>query len=134
MNIRQAVLLAADKIERTPDVYKFNAYKVPGADDGGCGTPACMLGWIALYAGQQAGEEVHTVCERLLGVGSTEFYARVRTVSGTGFCALLGAKEVPAALRAYADKYHPAESRALIPASVRAIFEMTPAELAREFA
>lgn len=35
-------------------------------------------------------------------------------------------------LRLYADKYHPAESRALIPASVMRIFDMPLHELARE--
>lgn len=129
MNIREAILRAADRIQAEPRHYDFDNNKVPDLDN--CGTPGCMIGWIGVFAGFKNGEPVSVVSEAL-GTSDLEFYHRIRQLSRDGFCALLAAEDVPAALRAYADKYHPAESRALIPASVRAIFTMTPAELTRE--
>lgn len=136
MNIRQAVLKAADHIESAPGDFDFCSVCVPHA----CGTPGCAVGWIQFYLGHRSGRIINgsflidglVVNENVCG-SESEFYSRM-----DGICAGRAWRKSAGAcattLRLYADGYHPAESRALIPASVRAIFEMTPAELAREFA
>jgi hypothetical protein len=144
MNIRQAILRAADHIESTPKEFNFQSVYIP--DGPGCGTPGCALGWIGHFAGydeQRAVAEsgdsatVLYIGRKVLGVkceghmlNRNEFYARMDTLAG-GW--QHGAVACARGLRLYADKYHPAESRALIPASVRAIFTMTPEQLQREF-
>lgn len=128
MNIRQAILKAADHIECKPESYNFGSCSVPAL----CGSPGCMLGWIGHFAGAPVDSSIGHAALNFLGVSSTEFYARIRSVSIDGYCAYLPADHVAHALRAYADKYHPAESPA-IPESVRAIFEMTPEQIRAEF-
>lgn len=43
-----AILMAADHIEQHPELFNFYVYSQP---DHVCGTPACVLGWIAFFAG-----------------------------------------------------------------------------------
>lgn len=133
MNTRQAIIAAANQIDRTPAIFAYFNSRVPS-----CGSPGCFIGLIACNAGFPHGESVHELCPALFGVSWDVVYDRVFDLSGR---ALVKNHSVawcsdPAltarTMRLYADKYHPAP--APIPASVRAIFEMTPAELAREFA
>jgi hypothetical protein len=127
MNIRDAILKAADHIESHPEEFDFHSVDRPG-----CGTPGCALGWIGVFGEvtKPAGRSWLGAVSDYIAVDSVVFYQRMSELDGywTVFhdsCAR--------ALRAYADKYHPAESRSLIPESVRVIFTMTHAELAREF-
>jgi hypothetical protein len=140
MNTREAILRSADHIERRPGEFDFDSVDIP--DRPGCGTPGCAIGWIAHFTGY---DEINSRgFDRVLPVTATEFYIRMDEMSG-------GARPVPgsfsyvegewrtsaavcaATLRRYADTYHPAESRDPIPASVRAIFAMTPEQIRAEF-
>jgi hypothetical protein len=103
MNVRDAILKAADHIERNPQAYNFWKTDVPD-----CGTPGCMLGWIAASAGQAVGRPFNEIS--ILGVDSSVFYERIYAASGSFACALTG-ETAPRALRLYADKYHPAEPK-----------------------
>lgn len=136
MNIREAILRAADHISGDHGSFDFRKTTIP------CGTPGCALGWIGSFAGFTG----HIATSGLIrwfnkqtGIydagefdGGGEFYARMDALCGSEQWKW-GAALCASTLRLYADKYHH-ETRALIPASVRAIFEMTPAELARELA
>lgn len=130
MEIRQAILQAADHIGLNPDQFSFLERVTPEK----CGTPACALGWIGFFAGARG--ENHREALPLLGLehsaeGAWKFYDRCEELNSYKW--KMSAGNCAATLRLYADKYHPAPSRALIPASVRAIFDMTPVQLAREF-
>lgn len=137
MNIRQAILKAADQIESNPHLFNFSKLTIPS------GTPGCALGWIGYYLGRENGEAIgcfsNVVGTELEALGVTsqcQFYDRMSalvplpdTLRGWRDDASLCAK----GLRLYADQYHP-EQRALIPSSVRAIFDMTPEQLGQELA
>lgn len=137
MEIRQAILKAADHIEATPNDFDFSASGIPHA----CGTPGCALGWIGHFLGladKNAWHVSYTKASGALGVGHYEFYTRMTEVEGGGPNWEVGqwplnAPACARTLRLYADKYHPAESRALIPASVMRIFTMTQDEIRAEF-
>jgi hypothetical protein len=106
MNIRNAILAAADHIEANPGEFNFNASHAPKSRD--CGTPGCALGWIGTFAGL-AGACNQTVAEKLglCGGGgwTLEFYSKLNELArGWTSHAALCAR----ALRLYADKYHPA--------------------------
>lgn len=107
MNIRSAILAAADWIEKNPDLYNFHNTRIPD-----CKTPGCLLGWIGVFAGIKKGEGVNSV-EKFLGCYvpglTSEFYERISTLGGPRACVLDG-DTAPIALRAYADKYHPADN------------------------
>lgn len=130
MNIRQAIISAAGQIDRTPGSFFFGTCKIPHT----CGSPGCAIGWIAFYLGETGYIGDSEVIPLLVGRhdGGREFYHRMYALVGgdwiknAGLCAR--------GLRLYADKYHPAESRALIPENVRAIFDMTHTQLQRELA
>ncbi len=47
--IREAILKAADRIERNPDGYNFYSNGKPD-----CGSPGCMMGWIGFELGFDA--------------------------------------------------------------------------------
>lgn len=141
MNIRQAILKAADHIERNPSAFNFGAVRFPKPND--CGTPGCALGWIGVFAGlpdmyARSLDRSDSWCvlraaREVLGLPDkchtdSVFYERMDEVAGTDW--RHSAATCARALRLYADRYHPAESRSLIPESVRAIFTATPAELA----
>jgi hypothetical protein len=143
MNIRQAILKAADHIERNPHLFDFKVWLMPND----CGTPGCAIGWIGLFSGKtfekgcwdidgpRPGVSAN-VCQPALGINAEEFYSRMDCIDlQTAFEMRWrrNAENCARTLRLYADTYHPAESRALIPASVRAIFTMTPEQLRAEF-
>ena len=137
MNIRQAILRAADHIESHPELYEFHRNEVPA-----CGTPGCMLGWIGYFLGVK-GSVVYAVCPAMgLGQGQDGFIRNgihklaVEEMKrrGSGWPDYAGdAKAAARLMRTWADRHHPAESRALIPESVRAIFTMTPEQIRAEF-
>ena len=49
MNIRQALLKAADSIEQHPKLFSFHSCELPNE----CGTPGCALGWLAVHLGKE---------------------------------------------------------------------------------
>ena len=128
MNVRQAILKAADSIEQNPHLFNFGSTEVAG-----CNTPGCALGWIACHLGQaKEGQyfEAPTL-GALLGLKDNG-----RPWAGANFYDLMDefseqwhedAAKCSAALRLYADKYHPEPGRIPvtdhIPASVRQIFQ-----------
>lgn len=121
MNIREAILKAADSIESRPDLFNYWA-TVP---DQSCGAPGCALGWIALHAGTFHGRTWdREQLAKLLGGDRVnhdyQFYQRMN-----GICEgwESSARTCAPAMRLYADKYHPAETPKGIPSSVLAIFK-----------
>lgn len=138
MNIRQAIFKAADHIEQNPSAFRFASIYVPKSD---CGTPGCALGWIGYFFGcidkDRASFDGRTnvsyVASETVKISSSEFYDRMTAALGSDSW-ITDAAACAHGMRLYADKYHPAESRALIPESVARIFRMSHAELTRELA
>ena len=125
MNIRQAILKAADSIEQHPKMFSFGSLSIPG-----CGSPGCALGWTGHHLGMR-GYGLKNIC---IAIGlplltkykdrddcwrAMTFYTRMTELIGSGDWRN-SAPECAKALRLYADKYHPAEHKrfhkALIPA------------------
>lgn len=98
--IRSAILRAADRIEREPGCYNFGSIDTPRS--GGCGTPHCMLGWIGfeLCIYNECITRVYEVLDISVGYPLYEMCAVGHTVDA-GIAAV--------GMRAYADKYFPAE-------------------------
>lgn len=118
MNVREAVLKAADHIERNPGEFDFGSPTAPSG--AGCGTPGCALGWVSTFCGLGSagngllGWRGYTGALPALGLGSYQsFYDRMDGSQKWWERFLLiswrrSAKVCAATLRAYADKYHPA--------------------------
>lgn len=117
MNIRQAILKAADSIEQNPELFEYQESIVPD-----CRSPGCALGWIGHHLGMQGKDSMHNVMP-LLGYPetysirpfSTALDDLVDIYSGWRRNAIKCAQ----VLRLYADKYHSDH----IPESVREIFK-----------
>lgn len=112
MDIRTAILKAADHIERNPKLFDFCATWVP--DDTDCGTPGCALGWIGHFANIQRGcsygAEIYVApalveADEMFSSASA-FYSRMDAVAGATAWRW-NAEACAAALRLYADKYFP---------------------------
>ena len=71
MNIYDAVLKAADHIERNPGEFRFTENVVPD----GCGAPGCAIGWAAHFCGLSGFSEPS--CAGLFGVSHRGFYDRM---------------------------------------------------------
>lgn len=123
MDIRTAILKAADQIKSNPGSYDFQTNGVHP-----CGTPMCMLGHVGVFRGAAHSTFFsNSQVMEIIGADSLDhFIDRCDAV-----CAGYERSPVVAArtLRLYADKYHQATKQDL-PASVRNIFDMTPGELA----
>lgn len=108
--IRTAILRAADHIARNPNDFNWKSVHV-----GGCGTPACAVGWIGAFLGIPATgkypngapykENIETVA-KAVGVHNMDFYRRMRGIDKDW---RTEHARIAPALRAYADKYFPAE-------------------------
>jgi hypothetical protein len=125
MNVRTAMLKAADSIERNPLDFDFDSIRLPD----GCGTPSCALGWTAFHLGVALPSPCKAAGDAMGIPNSAVFYERMNDLTGGGdYCKRHRWKDdatvCAATLRLYADKYHPAESpkHVGIPDSVRAIF------------
>jgi hypothetical protein len=114
VNIRQAILKAADHIERNPRSFDFHRLTVPG----GCGTPGCALGWIGYFGGVKSdcdGLQASNIdVSRFIGLnGETGvFYKRLGDVLKSSgrtdwYSWSQRADYCAEALRIYADLYHP---------------------------
>jgi hypothetical protein len=96
-DVRQFVLMAADKIERFPKQFDFWMCSVPSSPND-CG---CALGWIGYFAGRRL-EPVGRASEELLGFDSAVFYDRMDGMNARwAYSSSVCAK----ALRLYADTY-----------------------------
>lgn len=51
MNIYDAIMKAADHIERYPREFNFDSCSVPKGP--GCGTPGCAVGWMIFFFGSK---------------------------------------------------------------------------------
>ncbi len=65
VNIKPAMLKAADQIESRPYTFNFMAYRP--AD---CGSPGCALGWISYFA-KTPEDQAHRGALHLLGFPTT---------------------------------------------------------------
>ena len=114
--VYEAIMRAADHIERNPESYAFCCLFVPC--DGELG---CMWGHVgrALGMNNDTGNmEVANAC----GTSTMRLYSFAeKSFPGYTSNPILAAK----ALRAYANKYHAPAKRDLIPANVREIFSRT---------
>lgn len=126
MSYRDDILWAANMIERYPDAYSYVEVKVPNPRSPLCGSPGCALGWIAAHQSDRRVGRCFTsawpsgnnvVAKNPLDVSPGEFYGRMNAIEP---CWKADAKACAAALRLYADRYHPVDDA--IPADVRGIF------------
>jgi hypothetical protein len=103
MEIRAAMLKAADQIERAPDSFDFHSSNIP--NDKSCGTPGCALGWVAAFRFGQNDTAFWRERSFDLVVDCTAwtFYSRMDDFDADW---AVDAARCAAALRAYADKYH----------------------------
>jgi hypothetical protein len=99
VDIRTAILKAAEHVERHPDDWNFFSIRTPT-----CGSQGCAIGWVAAYMDMSG--FVHELCFKVFGVRNEEFYDRMRALGCQLACAL--PLQVAQGLRAYANKYHPA--------------------------
>lgn len=153
MQIYDAIMAAADQIEKRPKTFNFGISEVPRS----CGSPGCALGWIGHFLGVwQAiahGDVLTEVAIRmglhgvrgdwLLRSGQRIFYARMGWLNGHDCATQIswGAWTGDAALcaktlRAYAEMYHPLPKpeHTGLPDIVREIFTRRPAmEKVREY-
>ena len=126
MNIDEAILKAADHIERHPGSYLYTQGMVMRGKEGygPGGYPSCMLARIGEYAGAATGTSHLQIAARLLGYvdGDVDF---LKDIAAAGIDSYDDVKAIPAALRKYAKKYEG------IPVPVRDIFN--PAQFQKQF-
>lgn len=112
MNIRIAILRAADQIMHNPQTFDFDSCVRPD----GCGTPGCALGWISVFANRFGINPVRNAANLLLPDSrrpEAEFYDRMRMIETEHLGVHRGswhhkAEVCARALRVYADLFHPA--------------------------
>ena len=120
MDTYQAILRAADHIERQPQLFDFERTRVPG----NCRTPGCALGWIGFFAGRtqarvramlglsflHRGIAIVTVdagSDPVITVTAREFYERMDRLATCDW--RRDAAQCASALRLYATTYHRAD-------------------------
>lgn len=114
MNISEALIAAADSIERHPDKYCFSEGNIPPE-----GFQGCMLGHFGRVAGLPVGLGVDIVSLAVLGKPANQFYAEIQAADGAvSVCdSIANTNTIPGAMRKVAQNY------AGIPESVRDIFD-----------
>jgi len=121
MNTYQAIMRAANYIERHPQEFNFRTTSIP--DGPGCGSPGCALGWIAVFSDPEASyykspgypkdyRSIGAIAENALNCcSSLDFYFRMDAIISKW-------REDPTAcalgLRLYAEKYHGQEKPSLV--------------------
>lgn len=103
MNIRDAILKAADHIEREPRTYDFCGMYVPG-----CGSVGCLWGWIGYFLGMPA-DTCNMAVANEIGIPSTGHLYRFGSEVLGDWSYQNDPKAAAKVLRLYADKYYPAE-------------------------
>lgn len=131
MNIREAILKAADSIEQNPGLFNFSSIRVPDFD---CGTPGCAIGWMAYHLGLgewaegDQGDGLYWILDRSYALkeimDQQTFYNTMDNLS-EGW--RIDAKSCAVGLRLYANKYYAEEPKTEkfkgIPVWCREIFE-----------
>lgn len=118
MDIRTAILRAADSIEMNPKMFSFGSVWLP---DESCGTPGCALGWVGHHLGMGRNSRLEDVSRELgIPVYSCNFVELTEVFGSRKW--YYSAPECAKALRLYVDKYHAAENKG-IPQSVLDIFK-----------
>lgn len=122
MDIRSAILAAADWIEKNPTLYSFSHGGIVPKDDG---DRACLVSKVGFYmkarAGFSCGSSMFDAYLPWMGIGFVEFNSRIRELgyyNGSSLGApphvkgwpLINSNDAAMFLREYADKYHPAKS------------------------
>lgn len=111
MNLYNAIMKAADHIERHPNDFNFMQWCVPGS----CGSPGCALGWIGFFAGLSgdAGSVALAMGMDPISAGHQShradmvFYGRMYALYPGEHCgSWKNLNVLPTALRAYAERYH----------------------------
>lgn len=127
MNVREAILKAADHIERNPHLYDYQKIYAPE-----CGTTGCAIGWIGHFLGM-SGKDLDEICDAI-GTTHSEFYERTEPTGN-----VVAQECAVRSLRAYADRYHPTSDtkcgRPMTPPTTTAPkydFESLAQRLARE--
>lgn len=100
LSVYQAIMKAADHIERNPREFSFGRVFVPTA----CGTPGCALGWIDFFLKTSSRVNPGWITSDPLGVDDSLFYARMKELASPHW--VVEASECVAGLRLYAEKYH----------------------------
>jgi hypothetical protein len=129
--VYEAIMAAADHIERTPDAYGFFFGDIPKSRD----CRACALAWIGFFMGL-SGEALDVAraigCPSSTFEGSEEivFYNRMNNLSNASWCC--HSSRCVATLRLYASAYHTPvftgpRTFTGMPDSVRQIFEVETA-------
>lgn len=109
IDVRTAILEAADYIEANPNYFDFMSVWTPKEHT--CGSPGCAIGWINHFANNRIGktigcsEEVNAV----LGVTPDKFYKRMDGFLMFSSDWRYNAKYCARRLRRYANKFHPAK-------------------------
>lgn len=108
MELRQAILMAADLFDRMPGLFNFDRVSVPS-----CGSPGCAIGWIEHFLGVPSWQPIGS---RMHGY---QFYERISNLTNSNIKYTPGgtvknwgewtkdAAMCARGLRLYADKYHP---------------------------
>lgn len=112
IDIRTAILRSADLIEAFPSAWDFGESNIPLT----CDSPGCALGWIHFFTGQAGLHDGQIEASFIKGLdcpqGDHQFYERMNQLCPDGNHWMerneYGRQLAIAALRAYADKYHPA--------------------------
>ena len=104
MNIRQAILAAANSIEKNPKMFAFESCVIPD-----CGSQGCALGWIGFHLGLSANfiSLGVSVCP-VLGVKTAAFHELTKLYGS--FDWQHSAPDCAKALRLYANKFHPVQN------------------------
>lgn len=111
MNVRQALLAAADHIEAKPQAYCFRNSNKPD-----CGSPGCLMGWVGFFAEVKDKDNrdwaapgyANQVAQEVLGLTSWSHFTNLGSQLGAFSNHTQDSKQAAGMLRAYADKYHPA--------------------------
>lgn len=107
MEIRQAILKAADHIEHHPKDFLYSQNAIPE-----CGTPGCAIGWVGHFLGMTSKDNADFGRVAIaIGVPASvfAFSDRMDRLHGGFVNWRHDAADCALTLRRYANKYHPAD-------------------------
>jgi hypothetical protein len=134
MNTYEAIMAAADHIEKHPDRYDFFQGLVGPESQYVAGvTGCCALARIGQFLGMEKYTSHGEVAEALGLTAAFDFYLSIHSIMGPkpmfdAADAMQDKGRMPAALRTYAQRFKPPMPK--IPESVRSIFETETCSLA----
>ena len=101
MNIRQAILLAADHIERHPEQYQFAFCRLINGQ-------GCMMTWVTHFMGYAHNSNAQDLSIEVWGVDTNEWLRRTGGIfEGRRVLNRCDPMDSAKILRIYADRYHP---------------------------